>query len=386
MSTLGVALGVGVLVIVESVMNGFQEDIKHRIVQTQGEIRVECGGQGVIEDPEGLEKKFNAIPEIAATAPYICAAVMMMYRDIPLFPMAKGIDIEKESSVTDIKGILQCGSLKDMKSDEIIVNEQLATHLGICIGDRVEIYTPLALEALANDTVIFPREVRIAGYFSAKDCDQAIVLCPLSLMQDLYAMDRGVHGFLLKLKEGCAVESIRKHLQNILGNAYRVTDWIQGNSALLFALRWEKTMMFFVLLFILLVSSFSISSTLMTNVIRKTREIGLMIALGGNRHAVAQCFGLQGLFIGIGGTLLGMGGGIMVLHFRSDIIKFAHWALNWEGAQRYLSQFIELPVVYARNDFLWIALFSILICIASGIFPALNAARIKPSEALRFEQ
>jgi lipoprotein-releasing system permease protein len=163
-------------------------------------------------------------------------------------------------------------------------------------------------------------------------------------------------------------------------------DCVSGNSALLFALRWEKTMMFFVLLFILLVASFSISSSLITNVVRKVREIGLVIAIGGNRYGVAKWFCLQGLFIGFCGTALGMVSGIAVLWRRDFIIRLATGLLKWEDAQNYLSQFVRLPVKYDGADFILITLFSLLICVLSGIIPGLRAAKINPAEALRCEQ
>jgi lipoprotein-releasing system permease protein len=258
--------------------------------------------------------------------------------------------------------------------------------LGVQIGDFVEIYTALALEALQKDTIIFPRDVRVVGYFSANNYDQNAILCSLPLMQELYELGEGVHGFTVKLGKGQSVEQVAKQLQDFLGDEYRVMDWIHGNSEMLFALRWEKTMMFFVLLFVLLVASFSISSTLIANVIRKTREIGLIMAMGGNRYGIAKCFCLQGFFIGFCGTLLGIGGGITVLHFRDSIIKFITWAFHWEGAQNYLSQFVQFPVEYHGSDFLLISLFSIFICIASGIIPGFRASRIHPADALRYEQ
>ncbi|MDR3317231.1 MAG: ABC transporter permease [Puniceicoccales bacterium] len=384
MSIIGVMLGVAVLVVVQSVMNGLQTDIKHNMVQIQGEIRIE--EKNIIEHPRDIEEKLRTTPGIDSYAPYTYGVIMMMHGDTPIFPVVKGIDRERESQVTGIEGMLQLCSLNDLDDDCVIIGEQLASRSGIQIGDNVEIYTPLALEALQKDEIIFPRDIRIAGYFSANHYDQNAILCSLSLMQDLYAMGEGVHGFTLKLQEGQPLEKIAQQLQNILGEEYRVTDWVHGNSELLFALRWEKTMMFFVLLFILLVASFSISSTLITNVIRKRREIGLIVAIGGSRYGVARCFSLQGFFIGICGTLLGILVGVTVLYYRDYVIRFVRWALNWEGAQNYLVQFVHLPVEYNVNDFLIISLFSILICIISGIIPGYKAAQVNPAEALRYEQ
>jgi lipoprotein-releasing system permease protein len=384
MSIVGVALGVAVLVVVQSVMNGFQADVKENIVRMQGEIRVE--GRNGMENLADFEKKLQNFSEIAAVAPYVCGVVMAMHGGTPMFPLAKGIDAGREGSVTDAEAMLSRCSLENLADDWVIVGEQLAVRQGIQVGDCLEIYTPLALEALRRDDIIFPRDVRVAGYFSAGSCDQHLILCSLPLMQDLYALGDGVHGVALKLREGQSVEKCAKKMQKNLGEEYRVTDWISGNGELLFALRWEKTMMFFVLLFILLVASFSISSSLIANVVRKVREIGLVIAIGGSRYAVAKWFCLQGFFIGLCGTALGMVSGVGVLCQRDCVIRWATRLLRWEGAQNYLSQFVRLPVAYDAWDFIFILLFSLLICVLSGIIPGLRASKINPAEALRCEQ
>jgi lipoprotein-releasing system permease protein len=382
MSTIGVALGVAVLVVVQSVMNGFQAEIRHNLVRVQGEIRVEH--REIIEDLVAFRKNIQNFNEIEAMAPYGCGAVMLTYGDRPVFPVAKGITAD-EARVTGVNELLKFCSLEDLDNDRVIVGEQLADRLGVGIGDSVELYSPLALEALQNDDIIFPRTVQVIGFFTANDYDKNAFLCSLERIQDLYALGEGAHGFTIRVKPGYSVEKFATKLQNYLGSEYRVTDWIHGNSELLFALRWEKTMMFFVLLFILLVASFSISSMLITNVVRKTREIGVVIALGGDRRGVARCFCLQGLFIGICGTFTGIFAGIAALYYRDGITSMVNKILTGSGAQNYLLQFIHLPVVYVASDFIFIGLFSILICIFSGVIPGLKAARIHPADALRFE-
>jgi lipoprotein-releasing system permease protein len=382
MSIIGVTLGVAVLVVVQSVMNGFQVEIRRNLVRVQGEIRVER--LGLIEDLAVFEKEMQKFDEIEAIAPYGYGIVMLIYDGRPAFPLAKGIR-EDEAKVTGVGESLKFCSLEKLDSDHIILGEQLAMQLGIRLGDRVELYSPLALESLQNDDIIFPREVEVMGFFEANDYDKNAFLCSLERMQDLYALGEGAHGFTIKVKSGYSVEKFAAKLQEQLGSEYRVIDWIHGNGELLFALRWEKTMMFFVLLFILLVASFSISSMLVTNVVRKVREIGVIIAMGGNRWGIARCFCLQGFFVGICGIFLGILSGMVVLYYRDGIINIVDKILTGNNAQNYLSQFTHLPVAYAMGDFIFIGLFSLLICIFSGIIPGLKAARIHPANALRYE-
>ncbi|MDR2812460.1 MAG: ABC transporter permease [Puniceicoccales bacterium] len=382
MSIVGVALGVAVLVVVLSVMNGFQAEIRRNLIRIQGEIRVEC--PGLVEDLAEFERKMRTFSEIEAVAPYGCGIVMLIHNGQPAFPLAKGIT-EDEAKVTGIGELLKFCSLEDLDRDRIILGEQLAMQLGIRLGDRVELYSPLALESLQNEEIIFPREVEVMGFFEADGYDKNAFLCSLERMQDLYALGEGAHGFTIRVKPGYSVEKFAEKLQAQLGSEYRVTDWIHGNSELLFALRWEKTMMLFVLLFILLVASFSISSMLITNVVRRTREIGVIIAIGGNRRGIARCFCLQGFFVGICGTFLGILSGVGVLYFRDGIMSIVDRVLTGNDAQNYLSQFTHLPVEYAVGDFIFIGLFSVIICIFSGILPGLKAARIHPANALRYE-
>jgi lipoprotein-releasing system permease protein len=364
-------------------MNGFQSEIKRNLVEIQGEIRVE--GYEIIEDIKAFEKFLMNFEEIEAIAPYGRGVIMLMRDGHSIFPFIKGITAN-ELAVTGVGQMLKSCSLKDLDNDHIIVGEQLALQMGLRVSDMVELYSPLALEFLQNDNIIFPREVKVAGFFVANDYDKNTILCSLERIQDLYELGEGAHGFTIKLHSGYSVERFALKLQEQLGSAYRVTDWVQGNSNLLFALRWEKTMMFFVLLFILLVASFSISSMLITNVVRKTREIGIIIAIGGNRCGIARCFFLQGLFVGIIGTCFGIIGGMSVLYFRDEIVKFTNTILIGSSAQNYLSQFTHLPVTYHMSDFIIIGLFSILICILSGVIPGLRATRICPAKALHYEQ
>lgn len=381
MAIMGITLGVAVLVIVQSVMNGFQAEIKKRLVETQGEIRVEA--QGI--DPEKFRQALSEFPEITAMAPYAQGMVMLMYEDVPAFAYAKGITSD-ESLVTGLNRMLSQKFSDQLNKDQIFIGANVAQNLGIQLGETVAVYSPISFEGLTQDEIIFPQELKVAGFFDAESYARDAVVCSLPCMQMLYELGENIHGMTLKLRAGIPVESFASMLQQKLGPEYRVVDWIHSNRDLLFTLRWEKTMMFFVLLFILLVASFSISSMLITNVVRKTREIGTVIAMGGQSLGVMGCFVLQSLWIGFLGISGGLACGAVILNYRDEILNVLYRLLNWENAQHYLSQFTHLPVAYETSDFVVICVFALLICIAAGLLPAWKAAHIHPAQALRYEQ
>ena len=381
MSIVGVTLGVAVIIVVQSVMNGFQDDIKRNLVAAQGEVRIE--GRQIISDPEQFTMRHYR--EVAAAAPYVHGMVMLVHEHSTSFAYAKGVD-RSEPEVTEICKIGPEGSSLVPRDNEIILGSNVAYRLGAKIGDIIEVYAPNSLECLTQDEVIFPKELTVIGFLENNNYLHDVAICSLSAMQTLYATNDGIHGMTLRLNHGISVEKFAHILQQDLGDRYIVTDWIHSNHDFLFALRWEKTMMFFVLFFVLLVSLFSISSMLITNVVRKTREIGTLVALGGNNKCIALSFCYQSIFIGILGITLGIISSVVVLEWRDTIIATLYKLLPWNDAQSYLSQFTHLPVAYQFTDFLLISVLTLVICAFCGLIPALKASRIQPANALRYER
>lgn len=385
-ATIGVALGVAVLVVVESVMNGFQSDIRERLVEAQGEIRIE--GYPPIEHIEKLEQELKSFSEVKEVVPYAWGMVMLIRDEYIAFACAKGVT-EEESKVTGILRNVETdrGNFwEKLEGDGIILGENLANRLQVGIGDKVEVYAPQSFEALSSNEIIFPKSLVVVDILSGNNYTGDVAISSLSCMQELYNLEERVSGVTIKLQDTRLIEGITEKLQQSLGERYQVTDWIHSNSDLLFALRWEKTMMFLVLLFILLVSSFSIASMLITNVVRRTREIGVIVALGGSSRLIAWSFCLQGIIIGGLGLILGTGLGVTVLHYRDTLIAHLYRWFTMGGVQNYLSQFAHLPVEYQAIDFGVIGVFTFAICFLSGIIPAYKALKIDPARALHLEQ
>ncbi|MEZ5276274.1 MAG: FtsX-like permease family protein [Opitutaceae bacterium] len=384
-SVTGVVLGVALLVIVLSVMNGFGREIRTKIVETQGDVLVQSGQ--IEYRPERLMAEVEAFPEVVAVAPFASGPIMVEFQNQPRFPIFQGIDPEREPRVVPLSKFLRSGSLDDLDDDSVLLSSELAMGLRVGVGAEVELYSPLLMERLKRDEILLPRAVRVVGIYETgwNQIDGNTIIGSLHLMQDLYGLDEGIHGLKVKLAEGIDVDEAVPAINKRLDWGYRAVSWIDTNRDFLFVIQLEKNILFFLLLFVVLVSAFAITSSLLITVVRKTREIGLYGALGGRRWQVAACFCLQGLVIGLAGTLIGFGVGFLALHFRNDVIHgFARLTQSEAALQRFY-QFSNLPAYSDRSDMVIIAIASIVISTLAGIIPAWRAARLRPAEALRAE-
>jgi len=384
-SIAGVMLGVAVLIIVLSVMNGFGDEIRQKILETNGDVRVENGG--IMVDQEAVMARIRGLPGVVAVAPYAQGMVMLQADNRPAFPFIRGIDVEREQRVVPLAKFLLAGRVEDLDDDSVFLSSELAASLGARVGQKVDVYSPLLLERLKKDEIMLPRAVRVAGLFETgwNQVDSNTVICPLRLMQDLYGLGNGVHGVSVRLRPGVDSDEFAAKLNALFDGADRAVSWIESNRDFLFVLQLEKNMLFFLLLFIVLVAAFAITSSLLIAVVRKTREIGLLGALGGRPRQVAACFCFQGFFIGVAGTVLGIGFAVLALSFRNEVVHAFARITQSEAALLRFYQFANLPLSYSAHDFALVVTSSVVIATLAGLLPAWRAARLKPAEALRSE-
>jgi lipoprotein-releasing system permease protein len=386
-SVLGVALGVALLVISTSVMGGFGYEIRRMIVDTQGEVQVR--GEGLIADAAGLQARLATVPGVVATTPFAEGVVGLQYEGKPSYPAMQGIDVNRVGQVVPLERFIRAGRLDDLDDDSIIISSKLALSLGASIGSRVEIYSPLLLEKLKNDEVLLPRELRVVGIFEVghQQLDSSVVLVTLRAMQELYGLGAAIHGVNVKIAPKLDADVVATRINGALPPAAqaRARSWMEANQDFLFILQLEKNMIFFLLTFIIIVSAFSVTSSLLISVVRKTREIGLLGALGARPMQVAACFCFQGLLIGATGTVAGLGLGLGTLHFRNELVAaFTRLTASEEVLVRFY-QFSQLPAHTAPGDVGLIVACSVVISTLAGLLPAWRAARLKPVEALRNE-
>lgn len=387
-STLGVSLGVMVLVVVQSVMNGFGEEIRNQISAAQGDVRIEHRS-GILWDWREWESRLAELDEVTAVTPFGQGIVMLQHRNVPDFPFIWGLDPYSGPEVVPMRDFLEqgVGSLDDLDERGVMVSTGLARRLDLRLGSVVQVYTPLMLDRLDEGEIILPRELLVVGIFRTgwHQVDENTAVVSLRLMQDLYGLDDGAHGLALRLRDRDQAPMVAARIQQELPPDHFATSWLETNRDYLFILQLEKTVMFFIIIFIVLVASFSIAISLTMAVVRKTREIGLLGALGARPVEVAASFCLQGLLIGLLGTGIGIGAGLVCLHFRNTIIG---WFQGWTQSEQAFQAayfFAEIPVAYQRQDFVLISGFAVVMSTLAGLVPAWRAARLKPAEALRNE-
>ena len=212
------------------------------------------------------------------------------------------------------------------------------------------------------------------------------MLTSLRALQELYGLRDGVHGYSIKLQSGENALTTAQELQSAhLPEGMQAISWLESNRDLLFVIQQEKRVISFIIIFIILVASFSITTALMMSVMRKTREIGLLVAMGAKPLQVAYSYCFQGLLIGLLGTLLGIGLALWSLHYRAPILasytRLTGTEVNFLG----MYDVYEIPVHYLVDDFILVALFAVITACLAGLLPALRAARLKPAIALRSE-
>jgi lipoprotein-releasing system permease protein len=384
-SVVGVALGVALLVVVTSVMGGFGYEIRRMIVDTEGEIQIKAGG--FITDYADVLKTTKAVPGVVAATPYAAGAVMIEYHGKPAYPGIRGLDLATVEEVVQLGKYVRLGSLDDLDDDSVLLSSQLARSIGASLGSKIEVYSPLMIERFKSDEVFMPREVRVVGIVEIghQQLDSSTVYCTIRLAQDLYGLGSSVHGINVRVKAGLNEDEVASRLNAALPFGIRAFSWMDSFSDFLWVLQLEKNMIFFLLLFIVIVAGFSVASSLLISVVRKTREIGLLGALGGKSRQVAACFCFQGLIIGICGTLFGLGLGFVALTFRNDFVLLVTKITQRDEVLQRFYQFSQLPSHTAPGDIAMIVVCSIFISMLAGLLPAWRAARLKPVEALRSE-
>jgi lipoprotein-releasing system permease protein len=401
-SILGVVLGISVLIIVISVMTGFERELQRKIIGFDADILI--SGNEVMNNWREILDRTKKTQGVVAAAPFAQGRVIVQFQNHRAVPWLRGIDPELEQSVANLKQFLVAGEF-DLSGDNGIIGSELASTLGVSIGDTLEIYSPHDMgelqKALDNAEgkpdnhqelkrvreLILPMEITVTGMFNSGRYayDSDYILVPLHIMQEAYSLGGGVHGIAVRSSDPFSADKVRDRLNQFIEPPFQAVTWIDQNRELFDAIRIERTTMFFVLIFVVIVAAFGIMSTLITSTVQKTREIGLMKALGAQMTQIMWIFLAQGMIVGFFGTLIGLSSGIALVQYRNQVRDFLAATLHIELFPAAVYQFSEIPAEIVPRDVFVICVSGFLICSLAALIPAYFAARLDPVKALRFE-
>ena len=401
-SIFGVVLGISVLIIVISVMTGFERELQRKIIGFDADVLI--SGNEVMNNWREILDRTRKAQGVVAAAPFAQGRVVVQFQNHRAVPWLRGIDPELEQSVANLKQFLVAGEF-DLSGDNGIIGSELASTLGVSIGDTVEIYSPHDMGELQKALdeaegkpdnhqqlkrvreLILPMDITITGMFNsgryAYDSDYIIV--PLHIMQEAYSLGGGVHGIAVRTSDPFTADKVRDRLNRFIEPPFQAVTWIDQNRELFDAIRIERTTMFFVLIFVVIVAAFGIMSTLITSTVQKTREIGLLKALGAQMTQIMWIFLAQGMIVGFFGTLIGLSSGIALVQYRNQVRDFLAATFHIELFPAAVYQFSEIPAEIVPRDVFVICVSGFLICSIAALVPAYFAARLDPVKALRFE-
>jgi lipoprotein-releasing system permease protein len=386
-SMAGIALGVMALIVVLSVMNGFQEELRTRILGVAAHLEI-SGPAERLADWRSVLAQAKQNTSVVSGAPYVNAQGMLANGDMVRGAIIRGVEPELENQVADFAKHMRAGRLSDLRPGEfgIILGAELARVLNVYPGDKLVLLTP---QGNITPAGVMPRvkQFTVTGVFEAGmfEYDSGLALIHLRDAQKLLRLGDDVSGVRLKLDELFRAPFVTRELSQSLNGQYYLTDWTQSHANFFRAVAIEKRMMFLILLLIVAVAAFNIVSTLVMAVTDKQSDIAILRTLGTKPGSIMTIFIVQGAFIGVLGTLIGVASGVLLALNLETVVPFIERMAGMDLFPADVYYINELPSKLVWGDVGVIGGVSLLISLLATLYPSWAASRINPAEALRYE-
>ena len=386
-SMAGIALGVAALIVVLSVMNGFQKELRARILGVASHVQI-SGADNRLVDWEAVAKIAEREPQVVAAAPFVNGQGLLSAGQAVRGSVVRGILPGEEGRVTDIGQHMTAGTLDALRPGEfgILLGADLARYLGAIAGDKVALIIP---QGNVTPAGVLPRlkQFTVLGLFDTgySEADSALALVHLADAQRLYQTGDAVSGVRLKLDDLYQARTVAQEVTVNLDRDIYAYDWTRANPNLFRAIQIEKRMMFIIMVLIITVAAFNVVSTLVMLVTDKQADIAILRTLGAAPGSVMQIFMVQGAVIGVIGTLLGVAGGVALALNIETVVPALESALGFKFLAKDVYMIPDLPSQVEAADVTVITVVSLLMSFLATLYPSWRAARVNPAEALRYE-
>jgi len=376
------------LITVMSVMNGFQEEIRTRILGVASHIQIN-GVNEKLSDWQEVANEAIKHPQVEAAAPYVSAQGMVSFNQIVRGVLVRGVFPSKEEKVADFSQMMISGELNNLVPGEfgIVVGAELAKSLGASKGDKIVLISP---QGQMTPVGILPRlkQFTITGIFKAGhfEYDSTLVLIHMADAQKLYRMrNTQVSGVRLKLQDLFQSKQVVQELLPMISDTTFINDWTSQHANYFRAIQIEKRMLSLILALLILVAAFNIVSTLVMAVTDKQSDIAILRTLGASPRSIMKIFIIQGTLIGLLGTILGVLGGVLLAFNVDSVIASIEYLFNVQFLSREVYYISEVPSDPHLIDIVTVAILSFGLTILATIYPSYRASKINPAEALRYE-